>query len=126
MAAAGLRTWAGSAVGLGRELSARIGPEPGAGWALAWGGLDPERVGGALGSCRMGARTGPAAEGGDEPSVRRSQPQSGTAATAGAPQPLAVSVMNERYQEYRRVYPALGQIAGRSEPRVDVSGSVRL
>ncbi len=38
----------------------------------------------------MGARTGPAAEGGDEPSVRRSQPQSGTAATAGAPQPLAV------------------------------------
>jgi xylulokinase len=47
------------------------------------------------------------------------------AADTVALQPLAVSVMNERYEEYRRVYPALGQIAGRGEP-VDVSGSVRL
>jgi xylulokinase len=43
-----------------------------------------------------------------------------------APQPRAVSVMNDRYEAYRRVYAALGHIAGRSEPRVDVSGSVRL
>jgi xylulokinase len=48
------------------------------------------------------------------------------AADTVAPQPRAVSVMNDRYEAYRRVYAALGHIAGRSEPRVDVSGSVRL
>jgi xylulokinase len=48
------------------------------------------------------------------------------AAETVAPQPRAVSVMNERYEEYRRVYPALGRIAGRGVPPVDVSGSVRL
>jgi xylulokinase len=42
-----------------------------------------------------------------------------------APQPDAVGVMNQRYEEYRRIYPALRQIAGRGQAPDDAAGSVR-
>jgi xylulokinase len=40
-----------------------------------------------------------------------------------SPQADALAVLNDRYEEYRRIYPALRHIAGRGAPPPDVAGA---